>query len=194
MEDKLKPKLYAVLLGGRPPGATIEQHNMFFGIGNCLEDLYKPIKKFWRSAPQVHIDAYMCLEEIGDYDVVIQNKSDTYDKNDFVSEQLFFINLGGYRTGIFAEDHKNLFVVAKNEGEAKAVARKDSFFRDVIFEERSKEAVTHIDDKLCLDNFDHYPLGINNLIDVKRYRVLLKKVRSGSDLYPKVVAGYHKIP
>ena len=193
MEDKLKPKLYAVLLGGRPPEATIEQHNMFFGVGFGLEDLYKPIKKFWRSAPLVHIDAYMCIEKVGDYDVIIQSRSDLYDKNDFASEKLFFINLGGYQIGVFAEKHKNLLVVAKNECEAKAIAKNDSFFREVISGEGSKTAIPHIDDKLCLSSFDHSPLAVNNLIGTTSYIILLKKVRSGSKLYPEAVVGYHKI-
>ena len=52
-------KLFMLILGCRPPGRLTEQHDIFFGIGDELQDLLPAMFEFWPEAKQkVHIDAW----------------------------------------------------------------------------------------------------------------------------------------
>lgn len=187
----MKPQLFAVLLGGKLPGYTIEQHNVFFGIGTILEDLYADIKKFWSVAPKIHIDAYMIIDQIGDYDIVPVQRNEPASEQD--DQKLFFVNLGGYREGTFEEIHKKLFVIAPDQTAAAAIAKDDSFFQEGVNEGK---AVPHIDDRQMLDVFeDDTPLDVGTMVGPQGFRLSIRKARSGSSNYPKpVITGFHRIP
>jgi hypothetical protein len=193
-ESKPKLKLWVVLLGGRPADARIEQHNVFWGAAYELKDLYGAIKRSWLAARQVHIDAHMCVEQIGDYEVVICKESELANLTDIDTEKkLFFVNLGGYQEGMMTEMHKRVLIVASSEDEATLIAKKDKFFEQGI---NIENTVTHIDDKHQLeDGLDiEIPINIGSAVKQQGFKVCFKKVRSGSDVYPKVVVGYYKIP
>lgn len=183
-------KLYVVILGGRPEGAVIEQHNVFVGCGKCIKDLYDPIKKFWSEAQPVHIDAYMCVEQVGDYDVVIVDETSVNNPPFDLEQKLYFVNLGGYFKGLFGESHKSILVVAESIDVAKTIARQDPFYTEVINE---GQAVPHIDDIHVIDHSEE-PVNINFLLQNSGFEIHLRKVRSGSQIYPEIVVGYHKIP
>ncbi|HEY0908136.1 MAG TPA: DUF1543 domain-containing protein [Candidatus Paceibacterota bacterium] len=184
-------KLFAVLLGGRPTGATIEQHNVFFGVGEKLEELFPAIKRFWTAAPKIHIDAYMVIEQVGDYSVVPLKKNELTDPVRG-EQRLFFVNLGGYQAGVFDEIHKKLFIVAPDMKAALLAANTDPFFSEGI---RAGQAVPHIDDKHPLDEFgDDTPLDLGEQVNPQGYVLCLNKISSGSKAYPEpFITGFLRV-
>ena len=49
-------KLFMLLLGCKPPGRHVEQHDVFFGIAGSLDELIPEIKAFWPETDKIHID------------------------------------------------------------------------------------------------------------------------------------------
>lgn len=50
-------KLFMLLLGSKPPGRHVEQHDFFFGITSSISELVPEIKNFWPEAgDRIHID------------------------------------------------------------------------------------------------------------------------------------------
>lgn len=154
-----KLKLFVVLLGARESGYLFEQHKYFFCVATDFEEVKVKAKEFWRQAINLHIDACVCLERINDYRVLIE---DRYPNKVFAEQtgstqsfckRLFFINLGGYREGCFGEIHKQIFVIATNKDEAKALAKLDSFFKDKTLIQ-VKESCSHVDDIICVNDLD----------------------------------------
>ncbi len=189
-------KLFIVLLGARTEDRNIEQHDVCFCVGETLEDLYDDIRALWLNALYLHIDAYMCVEQIRDYDVIVENRSvPTVDDIEENAKHLFFINLGGYQAGVFEEIHKKILVVASNVEKAKSIAKTDSFFSDekLLQDEHCRP---HVDDKYCIQG-----AACDDVIDVnnqfKKHKdvyIRLKKVREGSEIYPDIIIkGFHLI-
>ncbi|GAB3202440.1 hypothetical protein ABID22_003867 [Pontibacter aydingkolensis] len=143
----LQPKLFMLMLGGKPPGRNTEQHDMFFGIGETIKDLVPAIKAFWPEAKaNLHIDAWREVNHIPGYEISVVPRA-AADETEDITIKLFFINLGGYKPGEFDELHYKMLVVAKSMGEASTVARKSAFYKHTGF----KGAASHIDDKYGVD-------------------------------------------
>lgn len=143
MEANLK--LYMVLLGCTPKGRLTEQHDIFFGIGNSLQELIPDMYTFWADAGRLHIDSWREVTQVGSYTINIVPKS-----TELKNEKLFFINMGGYKPGDFEEYHYKTLAVANTMGEAVKEAKTSSFYKHYGFE----GAVSHIDDKYALDADD----------------------------------------
>lgn len=189
-------KLFIVLLGARVEGRNVEQHDVCFCVGETLKDLYDDIRALWLNATHLHIDAYMCVKQIRDYDVIVENRSvPTVDDIEENAKHLFFINLGGYQAGVFEEIHKKILVVAGNLDEAKSIAKTDSFFSDekLLQDEHCRP---HVDDKHCIQG-----AVCDDVIDVngklkaeQNICIRLEKVREGSEIYPDIIIkGFHLI-
>jgi len=111
--------LFVIYVGGKTETSLIEVHDIHFAIGEKIEDTYDQIRKQWWGTPQsLHLDAWGILKSVDGYDVTLKNEP-IKDK----TNKLFFINLGGYDTREFTELHKNVFVAAKTENEAKFKAK-----------------------------------------------------------------------
>ena len=82
------------MLGCRPAGRYTEQHDIFFGIGENLKDLIPKMKAFWSEAKgKIHVDVWREVTFVDGFSIEVITKED-----ELVSEnQLFFINLGGYK-------------------------------------------------------------------------------------------------
>ncbi len=173
------------MLGGRPKGVNVEQHDVIFAVGDSIKDVTEVAKKHWKIL--VHIDSYVAIEEVDGYKVKI-----TQDKNLQPEEmKLFFVNLGGYKPNDLEEYHKKLVLPARSEDEAKALARKDSFFAEGI---KKGNAVTHIDDKFGVIGFDvDDVLIVNEQIDPK-YKIILTADSTAKFSNNKIVPGYRPLP
>lgn len=90
-------KLFYVILGATPKGRNIEQHDVFFGIAENFDDLIPEMKNFWKDA-KIHVDCYQEVRFADGFEVKIIEKN-----SEKLSDQLFFINLGGYKLGHFEE-------------------------------------------------------------------------------------------
>jgi len=142
-------KLYMLLIGCTPPGRNIEQHDIFFGIGETIKDLMPEVKAFWPEAPKIHVDAWREVTHVDGFSVnVIEgHRSESESK-------LFFLNLGGYKAGEFEEFHYKMIVAAPDFAKAIQKAKQTAFFRHTKFD----SANSHIDDKYGVDVDDVYEI------------------------------------
>ena len=74
--------------------------------------------------------------------IVISGETETS-----LSQNLFFLNLGGYKEEEFDEFHYKLLAVADSSGDAIKQAKQTAFYKHVGF----KGASSHIDDKYGID-------------------------------------------
>ena len=155
--------LYMVQLGGRPKGRLIEQHDIFFGVANQVNELIADINNHW---PEVknkwHIDSYRAITRVDNYTIrLVESSQQVENTNDL---KLFFINLGGYQQGSFEEFHYKLLIVATNQAEAVKQAKQSEFYKRFTFKDKSSafNAASHIDDKFEVDIDDIY--NVNELI------------------------------
>ena len=110
--------LFAIYIGGSHQHSLIELHDMRFLIADTIEETYPALRESWWGTPEsLHLDAWGILHYADGYNISISNLPE---KN--ATQQLYFVNLGGYDNSQFTELHKNVFVIAENEAEAKQKA------------------------------------------------------------------------
>jgi Domain of Unknown Function (DUF1543) len=140
----MENKLFMVMLGCRPEGRCTEQHDIFFGIGTSLKELIPSMKAFWPEAKgRIHIDAWREVTSVDNYSIVIEKKGTVSNQ----PEQLFFINLGGYKENEFEEYHYKVLAVGESLAEASKKSKNTAFYKHCGF----KGATSHIDDKFGID-------------------------------------------
>lgn len=166
MENQLK--LFYIILGATPKGRNIEQHDVFFGIAESLKDLVPDMKDFWKEADgKIHIDCYQEVKFADGYEVEIVEKG-----RKTTEDQLYFINLGGYKKGFFEEFHEQHLMVGKSMGEIVKKAKDTEFYHTMGFD----GAVSHIDDKHGVDIDDIF--NVSDILPEKmkeKYSIVLKK-------------------
>jgi len=135
MESTLPLRLFVVLLGGRHAHANTEVHDVVFAAGRTLEDTHVQLRAQWFGAPEgLHIDAWMTVDGVEDRQVRLLPEPPSGD-----APRLYFANLGGYRPGVFGEEHRYLLLLAHDLAEAKrkalaqAGADWDQPHRDALF-------------------------------------------------------------
>jgi hypothetical protein len=171
-------KLYLILLGCRPSGRTIEQHDIFMGIGEDIRSLIPDMKRHWPEAKgNIHIDAWQQVQYANGYEIMVQDRAG--EKEAINNVCLFFINLGGYKPGEFEEYHYKMVVAAKDKAEAIKLAKATAFFRHTGF----KGGEAHIDDKYGIDVDDAY--AIADILSVhfkEKYCITLSPLDSSQPL------------
>lgn len=111
-------KLFVIYIGGAHEKSLIELHDMRFVVANTIEETYETLRKSWWGIPSsLHLDAWGVLNYADGHNILI---SDCPPQN--VMNKLYFVNLGGYDKHQFTELHKNTFVVATDEHQAKQKA------------------------------------------------------------------------
>lgn len=147
--------LWKVLLGAKPPGRTIEQHDITFVVGDTIQDCIPALRACW-PVPGVHVDSYMPIRQIERYQVVVVPKGQIPIEV-VPGLKLYFINLGGYMPNDPEEYHERLMVAAPDLDSAKQKAREHLFYTS-----RLQVAGTqpHIDDKYEIDD----ALEVNELL------------------------------
>lgn len=146
------PKLFMLLLGATPPERHIEQHDVFFGIGESLKDLVPDVMAFWPGSNKLHFDAWREVKAVNGYRVDVVPEKETLPHPGF---RLFFINLGGYKKEEFEEFHYKMVIAAPGKAEAITIAKDTAFFRHTGF----KGAQSHIDDKFGVDVDDIFEIA-----------------------------------
>ena len=178
-------KLFYVIIGATPKGRNIEQHDVFFGIAENLKDLVPAIKNFWKEAEgKIHIDCYQEVQFADGYEIKIIEKTSEISENN-----LFFINLGGYKPGHFEEFHEQHLMVGKSMGEIVKRVKQTEFYKTMGF----KNAESHIDDKHGVDIDDIYK--VNDILPKEmkeKYSLILEKSQAENQVnFTKI--GYLKI-
>lgn len=146
------PKLFMLLIGCTPPERHIEQHDVFFGVGESIKDLVPELIEFWPGQNRLHIDAWRVVTSVNGHKVEIQDKAQAKQQSTL---KLFFINLGGYKQNEFEEFHYKMIIAAPNKGEAIDRSKQTAFFRHTGFQ----DARAHVDDKYGIDVDDVYEIA-----------------------------------
>ena len=108
-------KLFAIYIGGQHPRANIEVHDVRFVVAPTIRDTYETLRTDWWGIPStLHVDCWAEIDHVDGFDVQLKPAPS------MTVEKLYFINLGGYDGHGFAEQHKNMFVVATSAADAKA--------------------------------------------------------------------------
>ncbi|RQO72427.1 DUF1543 domain-containing protein [Pedobacter sp. KBW06] len=145
------PKLFMLMLGCTPPPRRIEQHDMFFSIADSLKDLKQEILDFWPEAGEkIHVDAWREVTEVDGYQIQVVAKGSIPNQ----TNNLFFMNLGGYKPGEFDEPHYKMLIVAEDKASAIQQAKQTAFYKHTGFE----GAASHIDDKYGVDVDDAFEI------------------------------------
>jgi len=142
-----------LLIGCRPSGRHTEQHDVFFGIAESPKGLIPYVNAFWPEAKgKLHIDAWREVTAVNGYGIEVTDR--TVHQKQIQSQQLYFINLGGYQPGVFDEPHFKMITVQAGKAAAIQFAKTTPFYRDVQFD----KAVSHVDDKFGVDVDDLYEI------------------------------------
>ena len=150
------PKLFMVLLGCTPKGRVTEQHDVFFGIATHLNELTPQMNLFWPEAEgKLHIDAWREVTVVNGFSVEVSSLKNL---NSSGENNLYFLNLGGYKPGDFEEYHYKMLTVSTNVATAIKESKKTAFFKHYGY----KGAVSHIDDKYGIDIDDFHT--VNDLL------------------------------
>lgn len=141
------------LLGAKPEGRHIEQHDIFFGIGGGVKDIIPSMYSFWPEAKgKMHIDAYREVTRVDGYAVQIIPR--TQPASTVNGAKLFFLNLGGYKPNEFEEYHYKMILACPDKGQAARQAKLTAFYQHTGF----RGADSHIDDKYGVDVDDLYEI------------------------------------
>ncbi len=142
-------KLFAIYIGGEHPGAHIEVHDVRFVVAPTINETHDRLRGDWWGTPgTLHIDCWAEIDHADGYDIALRPEPAP------TREKLWFVNLGGYDGQNFAEQHKNLFVVATSIAGAKAKALatiadwKDAHRDDLYEAEQAFALDTIIGDRL----------------------------------------------
>jgi hypothetical protein len=161
------PHLFMVLIGCKPPGRHIEQHDIFFGIAENMNELVPQLVAHWpETNGKMHIDGWRQVSNVSNYKVSVipntQHESAT---------RLYFINLGGYKPGEFDEFHYKMIVAGDDKAEAIKQAKATAFYKHYDF----PGASSHIDDKYGVDVDDMFDIEDILPSETKeRYTILLE--------------------
>ncbi|MFN3877523.1 MAG: DUF1543 domain-containing protein [Brevundimonas sp.] len=114
-------KLFAIYIGGEHPAANIEVHDMRFVAAPSIEATYETLlAQWWGREGTLHIDCWSEISQADGYEISLL--PERYEGKD----KLYYVNLGGYDGVAFAEQHRNVFVVADSLHGAKARAIKQA--------------------------------------------------------------------
>ena len=177
-----------LLLGCSPEKRNIEQHDVFFGIGESVKDLIPDIILFWPDAKgKLHIDAFREVTHVGGYSIEVVDHPGTINANN-----LFFINLGGYKQNEFEEFHYKMLVVAPDKGEAIRQSKQTAFFRHTSIKDM-KGANSHVDDKFGVDVDDIFEIPDILPEDTKKKYSLLIQTAPAEQKEDTIHLGYFKL-
>jgi hypothetical protein len=179
------PKLFMLLIGATSPERNIEQHDVFFGIGETINELIPAVQAFWPGNNKLHFDAWREVQCVNGCRIDIVLNDDTKPDSPF---KLFFINLGGYKPGEFEEFHYKVLVAAKDKTAAINMAKETAFFRHTGF----TGATSHIDDKYGVDVDDVHEINDILAKEMKeRYSIIVTEDSSLPE--DEIHLGYFKL-
>ena len=134
-------KLFVIYIGGRTTQSLIELHDLRFVVAARIEETFEELKKTWWGLPEsLHLDCWGALEFADGHRLEF---SSTPSQS---PQKLFFINLGGYSKKEFTEVHRNVFLVAETEAEAKK--RAVTMIQDC--EQGHKDHLYDVESAICL--------------------------------------------
>ena len=124
------PNLFLVVLGGRTATSHIELHDVRWVVGTSIEETIPTLRQQWFGLQSgLHIDSYKAIQSVDGYAIeLIKRREDCTEQqlrgSTAITDQLWFINLGGYDRDSLQELHRFGLVVAPSKQAAKAQARR----------------------------------------------------------------------
>ena len=181
------PKLFMILVGCRPKGRHTEQHDVYFGVAENVKELIPEIIQFWPEAKgNLHIDGWRTVENVNGQSISVVRREEKRPTN---NQQLFFINLGGYKPNEFEEFNYKMLVTGSTKSEAIKQSKQTAFFKHTGF----PGAVSHIDDKYGVDVDDIFDIH-DILSDGTRtqYKIVIQQA---TDNFPhdEIHLGYFRL-
>lgn len=174
-----------LLIGCSPIGRHVEQHDVFFGIGENIKEVLQDAIAFWPEAKKsFHLDGWREVTQVEGYRITIIPAITISNPH-----HLFFINLGGYKRGEFEEFHYKMITVASDKNEAIKRSKQTAFFKHTGF----KGATAHIDDKYGVDVDDIFL--VNDILSpnlTKKYSLLINKIDDTAIIEDELHLGYFK--
>lgn len=171
-------QLYMLLLGCKPEGRHTEQHDLFFGIGPSLKSLIGQMESFWPEAGKIHLDAWRVVSQVNEWRVSVKERVEPMENapQPVVSNEpkLFFLNLGGYKPGVFEEFHYKELTVQSTAAAAIKAAKSNAFYQHSVS--------SHIDDKYGVDVDDLY--NVEDILDrdlKKKYFLAFEQVTDAQE-------------
>ena len=141
-----------LLLGATPTGRFTEQHDIFFGIGESLKSMVPQMEKCWPGT-KLHIDVWREVTNVDGYSITVVDKKAK--KKLSKTQQLYFLNLGGYKENEFEEFHYKMLTVAADKGKAVQSAKKTIFYKHTGLPGTGS---SHIDDRYGVDVDDIFAI------------------------------------
>lgn len=136
-------KLFAIYVGGEHPRANIEVHDVRFIAATDIAATYSKLRQDWWGKPgSLHIDCWSELTVADGFAIAL--RPDPFEG----PEKLYFVNLGGYDGRAFAEQHLNVFVVARDLAEAK----KRAMARKPVWRDAHRDDIYEAEAAFCLDD------------------------------------------
>ena len=174
------------MLGCTPEGRFTEQHDIFFGIANSMKELIPAMNAFWPEAKgDIHIDVWRHVTAVGNHTIEIVTKGTADNRR----QNLFFINLGGYKKNEFDEFHYKTLAVAESMGQAVKQSKDTAFYNHFGY----RGATSHIDDKFGI-NVDDL-LKVDDMLPVEFKTKYDIRITKSETVLPEDVfhIGYLKI-
>jgi hypothetical protein len=145
--------LFVIYIGGSHSQSLIELHDMRFMVANTIEETYEALRQSWWGIPtSLHLDAWGILHHVDGHNILVSEKP----PQNKTANKLYFVNLGGYDKHQFTELHENLFVVARDEDEAKKRAVQQINQRESPHRDYLHEVDTLLDLSSLLTEHHHY--------------------------------------
>lgn len=174
------------MLGCTPKGRFTEQHDIFFGIADSMKELIPAMNAFWPEAEgNIHIDVWRQVTVVDNHKIEIVPKG-TSNKH---GQNLFFINLGGYKKNEFDEFHYKTLAVAESMGQAVKQSKETAFYKHCGY----RGATSHIDEKFGIDVDDL--LKVDDMLPVEFKRKYDIRITKSEAILPEDIfhIGYLKM-
>lgn len=142
-------RLFAVLLGGNPPGTGVEVHDVVFTVGPTLEATREQMLAAWfAGGPAPHVDSWMELDVVDGARIALCPAPVTAPASG--GRDLWHVYLGYYESGSagFMEGHESVFVIAADAADAKARAKRAAR-RAALAEHVHTDAMCRVSDRLA---------------------------------------------
>ncbi|MBY0565412.1 MAG: DUF1543 domain-containing protein [Hyphomonadaceae bacterium] len=138
-------RLFAFLVGGSHPRATIELHDIQFVVARSVEETFPLLQqRWWGNADSLHIDAFAQIEAVDGYRVT-PVPADEAGAGDL---SLYFVNTGGYQLGVFQEFHAYSFHIGTDKRAVWSAAKARAGGMGLLHQDN----LDPIDDVVCIDD------------------------------------------
>lgn len=185
-------KLFIAQLGGKQPDDRLESHNLFFGIGIDFESLLPEIKKSWKGVKGLHVDSWICLDQIDGHRITITKRDPLSTAIIAEYPKLLSVNIGFYKRGSFGEQHRIYHVFLKDERESIRL-KLPKYDPDLFKGFTTKQDDFHIDDHHDLRSaFGDIDIDdeINIIKELDRYHFSFTELQKSELRVPVIHSGF----